>query len=445
MIPPAGGPKDTIPPVILSIAPLDSTRNFNASRITIEFDEFVEIPQPGEIMISPTVPTGNMRVNAKLRTVDIIFEEPLEPNTTYTIDFSKTIRDINEGNAVPDFKYVFSTGPTIDSLTLSGRVLMAETGKTDTTLYVLLHTGGADSLVERGSPRYFTRLDRNGNFTFRNLPPDTFYVYAIKDDTRGFRYSNPATIFAFADDPVIAGQQTDPITLYAFAGPDDRPNMSRPPTTTGGRALGQDRRIRFSNNLNTGLQELIEPFRLTFDVPLRNFDSTGIRLSTDSTFNPVTNFSVSMDTTRKVVDIQHAWIQNQVYNIILDQNFAEDTLGRKLLKSDTITFQTRPKSEYGTVRIKLRNINTSLSPVLLLYQNDALVKSYPLAGDTFSDEYILPGEYELRILYDENGNGVWDPGNFKLRRQPELVKPVQRRITVRANWDNEFEIILNEQ
>jgi hypothetical protein len=56
----------------------------------------------------------------------------------------------------------------------------------------------------------------------------------------------------------------------------------------------------------------------------------------------------------------------------------------------------------------------------------------------------LPGEYEVRILFDKNGNGRWDTGNFPERRQPELVKPRKEKLTIRANWDNEVDINLQE-
>jgi hypothetical protein len=56
---------------------------------------------------------------------------------------------------------------------------------------------------------------------------------------------------------------------------------------------------------------------------------------------------------------------------------------------------------------------------------------------------MLPGEYELRILYDTNKNGVWDPGEFfNKHKQPEVVVPIERKINVKSNWQNEFELVL---
>ena len=49
--------------------------------------------------------------------------------------------------------------------------------------------------------------------------------------------------------------------------------------------------------------------------------------------------------------------------------------------------------------------------------------------------------YALRILEDANQNGKWDPGEFFGKHlQPEIVRPVSRRISVKPAFENEFEI-----
>ncbi|MBD0295432.1 MAG: hypothetical protein ICV84_09595, partial [Flavisolibacter sp.] len=83
------------------------------------------------------------------------------------------------------------------------------------------------------------------------------------------------------------------------------------------------------------------------------------------------------------------------------------------------------------------------NPVLQFVQNEAVVFSVPLKGDTWSQNLFLPGDYDLRILYDQNGNGRWDPGQFfGTKRQPELVHPIERRLTVKAGSENDVEVSL---
>ncbi|HEY6062911.1 MAG TPA: hypothetical protein VIV35_04850, partial [Chitinophagaceae bacterium] len=137
------------------------------------------------------------------------------------------------------------------------------------------------------------------------------------------------------------------------------------------------------------------------------------------------------------------WKENTLYHIILEKDFAEDSSGKKLLKTDTLSFKTKKLSEYGSLQLKFRNLELTKNPVLQFVTNDFIYKSFPLGSSSFSQPIFLPGDYELRILYDDNKNGKWDPGDFfGKHKQPEIVKPVERKITVKAAWQNEVEIAL---
>jgi len=104
------------------------------------------------------------------------------------------------------------------------------------------------------------------------------------------------------------------------------------------------------------------------------------------------------------------------------------------------------ESEYGGLRLRFQNLDTALHPVLQLLQNDAIVKWVPLTSYEYYQRFVRPGEYELRLLYDTNRNGVWDPGSYKEKKQPEIVRSVTTKeggkITVKSNLDREFNITL---
>jgi uncharacterized protein (DUF2141 family) len=115
-----------------------------------------------------------------------------------------------------------------------------------------------------------------------------------------------------------------------------------------------------------------------------------------------------------------------------------------LLKDDTVAFRTKKDIDYGEIRIRVFNLELSRKPVLLFYAGDVLKASIPF-GDKKEVRKILfkPGDYELRILYDTNGNGKWDTGEFfGKHRQPEKVITVMKKFTVKANWDNDRDITL---
>jgi hypothetical protein len=383
-------------------------------------------------------------VEQKLRTIVIKFKDSLESNTTYTLNFGNAIKDVNEGNIARNFTYIFSTGSAFDSLTLSGKVLLAESGKTDSTLIVMLHRSSEDSALIKEKPRYVTRLDSAGNFTFHNLPSDTFYLYALKMEGSYNYFSPEKQLFAFADTPVIIQTLTKPDTLYAYA---EKPSAPRaiPQIAVRQRASANDKRLKLQTNLTAGLLDLLSNLIINFEQPLRALDTSLIHLSTDTTYTPVANYHILTDSTRKQLTVQHTWKENTRYSLILEKDFAEDTLGRKLLRTDTISFNTKKLSDYGSLRIRFRNVDLSTNPVVLFIQNDNVVKSIPLHSSEINEAVFLPGDYELKILTDRNKNGKWDPGEFFGKHiQPEIVRRVTSRpsITVKANWDNDFDITL---
>lgn len=448
IVPPSGGPRDSLPPVLISATPPDSSINFTNNRITFVFNEFVEVNNAMEnLIVSPTLKYTPV-VESRLRTVTVRIRDTLEPNTTYSLNFGDAIRDINENNQLKDFTYIFSTGRVFDSLQLRGKVILAETGGVDSTLIVMLHSSLDDSAVVKSMPRYYTRVDGNGNFIFRNLPSDTFAIYALKDEGGQKKYLSQSQLFAFADQPVrTAPGSTPSVTLYAYQETVDKRGVNTsttaPPASRPVRgAATQDKILRIAANIENEQLDLLKDLELRFNTPLRTYDSARVRF-TNEQFNTIPGYSFVLDTSRKLLTLRYPWQGNTLYNVILDKDFAEDTLGRKLLRNDTLSFRTRKESDYGAIKLRFLNLDMSRNPVLLFIQNDQVRHTHVFTSRDVNIALFTPGEYELRLLYDENRNGKWDPGKFfGQRKQPEKIVPIPRRLNVRANWDNEVDITL---
>jgi uncharacterized protein (DUF2141 family) len=444
IVPPNGGPRDSIPPRLINASPKDSTVNFKGERITLTFDEYVDLQDvPNNLIFSPLFQT-NPRVEVKGKTITVNFRDSLEANTTYIFNFGNAIRDFNEGNILKGYTYTFSTGPALDSLELSGRVLLAQTGGVDSTITVVLHGNLKDSAVQNQTPRYAVRVDQQGRFRFRNLSAGRYAIYALGDAGTSRRYLRKDQLFAFADSAVTVapGRQDSAgaITLYAYK--EIQPNTNTPATAGAATARpgGAANRLVFTTNLANNVQDLVNPLVLSFATPLRTVDSTQLLLFTDSTFRPAT-YRFTLDSTRKQLSLRSEWQANTRYNLVLNRDFATDTAGRKLLKSDTLFFNTKKLEDYGNLTVRLKNVEAARNPVLLLLQNEQVVISASIRSGSFSQKFLAPGEYDVRILYDTNGNGKWDPGQFfGTKRQPELIKPVERKITIKPNWDNEYEL-----
>jgi uncharacterized protein (DUF2141 family) len=453
IVPPMGGPRDSLPPRLVGIRPADSATNFTGKKIVMEFDEFVQIENIQENLLVSPVPKINPIVDSKLRTVTVTVKDTLEPNTTYSIDFGNAIKDINEGNILKNYTYLFSTGNTIDSLEVTGKVLIAESGKTDSTLIVMLHTSTDDSAVIKEKPRYIARVDINGNFAFSNLPSGSFALFALKDEGGQRRYLSNSQLFAFANERVTPGISPKPVTLYAYTEKEeekDKEKGAKPAAPPPGKPAGGKKdekkvtRLQVETNLSNNELDLLGQFELRFTAPLKSFDSTRVILANEKN-EPLSNYKFIRDTSNKKVTIFYNWIENTAYNLIVDKDFAEDSAGSKIARTDTISFRTKKQSEYGMVRLRLINLDLSKNPVLQFVQNDAVKFAYPMTGKEFYAKLFSPGEYDLRILYDDNKNGIWDAGAFfNKHRQPEKVLPISRKLTVKANWDNIVDITLEK-
>lgn len=435
IIPPSGGPRDSIPPVLMNATPKDSSVQFKTNKIVLTFNEFVELQNVQEnVIVSPT-PQNTPQIDFKLRTVSIKIKDSLEANTTYSINFGKAIKDINEGNVLTDFKYIFSTGNAIDTNSISGNVILAETGKIDSTLLVVLHSNLSDTAITKLRPRYYTKLDKEGKFTFTNLPKKDFSIFVIPNDYSK-KYDDNTKLFAFTNKTISATTNTLVETLYAF---EEEKKIVQPSNLSN---TISDKSLKYSTSLDLFKLDFFKDLQLTFNHKIKKIDSLGIKLLYNDSIVE-NNISLQLDTSQKIVSIKHDWKKGENYQLILLKNVVTDSANNTLPKSDSIRFTIKTEEEYGNVQLRFNNLDTTLNPVLLIMQGNKIIESSRLAYKTWSKKLFPPGDYEIKILYDKNNNGVWDTGHFlKEKKQPEIVKDLNIKLNVRANWDNEKEINL---
>lgn len=442
-VPPTGGPRDSIPPKLVAALPEYGAKNFKGNKITLVFDEYITLENPYEKLNYSPTPKINPNAEGKLKTITIKLKDTLEENTTYSIDFGEAIKDINENNILKDFTYTFSTGAYIDSAYLTGKVIIAETGKVDSTMIAVLHQQMDDSAVAKQKPRYYTRLKGDGSFIFRNLRPGLYNVFAIKDADGGKKYDQSSELIAFLNSPINIGKDTSTL-LYAFE--EEQEVKPAPKSTTKPAAnnkKGDDKRLKFTNNLEGGRQDLLSTLVLTTEHPIKKLDSSKIRF-TDKDFKAISALKLDKDSTGKQLIIQHPWTENTAYNLILEKDFALDTMDNKFMKADTIGFTSKKESDYGSIDIKIANIDSNLHPILLLLKDNKIVLQQQAKQEKYKIKLFNPGEYQISILFDLNNNGKWDTGNYWKKQQPEKVVARKQTLQIRANWDNELRIDLKD-
>ncbi len=178
--------------------------------------------------------------------------------------------------------------------------------------------------------------------------------------------------------------QPEPVTLYAYAGKPAEKTAATATTSTGRNkpdAANADKRLRFQNNLASSQLDLLGNLIFTFEPPLRLFDSSKIHFYTDTTFTPITTYTFQKDSLNKKIQLNYTWKENTLYHLVLDKDFAEDSSGKKLLRTDTLTFKTKKLADYGSLRLRFKNFDSTKNPVLLFISANAIVKSVPLGKE----------------------------------------------------------------
>ncbi len=213
---PSGGPKDETPPVVTGTEPESGTLLFGAKEFVIHFDEYVKVKDAdNNILVSPPM-KQKPEYKTKGRGIVVKLRDTLRANTTYLFQFKEAIVDFNEGNALPSYEYVFSTGSSIDSMTLRGTVADAFSRKPRTEPVTVIAWSESqqsdsvgDSIVAKVQPMYVTRCDKEGNFALNHLREGRYLLLALEDGDKNLRLNGDEAV-AFLDSMVLAEKMPPP-------------------------------------------------------------------------------------------------------------------------------------------------------------------------------------------------------------------------------------------
>lgn len=445
-IAPSGGPKDSLPPKFIGSIPPSGTVNFKGSHLVLSFDEFITLDNPFEKLIYSPIPKKNPEATGRLKNVTIELKDSLQKNTTYFIDFGNSIKDINENNVLQKFSFVFSTGSYIDSGFLFGKILIAETGKPDSTLIAVLQTDLDDSAVAKTTPRYYTKLKGDGSFSFKYIKPGRYNLFALKDADGSKKYDQLNEMIGFIERPVIIGEDTS-FTIYAFGDSLDSKPKTVAKTEKADTKKSEEetsiKSLKFSNNLQIDKQDLLSELKLISTKPIKNYDTGKIRLVNEK-FEQLKDYTLEIDSTNKIFTFNVPWKENMIHKLVIEKDFAIDTAGLNYNKTDTLSFTTKKESEYGSLSLNTINFDSSLHPMIFIKSSaDLILKKY-LQAKKDKIKLLPPGEYFIEILFDTNMNGKWTTGDYWKKIQPERVVPRKEKIAIKPNFENEITIDIKE-
>ena len=500
---PGGGLKDVTPPTIVDSDPENQSLNFDGDEIEIQFDEYIKIKNlQRQLIISPPMdpmpeitPLGNASKDIKIKIIDT-----LQPNTTYTFNFGNSIVDNNEENPFPYYKYVFSTGDYIDSLTVKGQIVDATLREPDDFVSVMLYEVDStltDSIVFKERPRYITNtLDSTTTFTLENLKAGKYLMVAIKDENQDYKFQPKTDKIAFHDTYVtvptdsvftlkLFKEELDPKIIrprlisgekigFGFEGPYQNVNinvLSEVPENFEYRITKDSKSDTLNywykprlevdslvfNLTNTNYTEdftvkiseqprdtltisaspsgsinFNQDFKISGSVPFTNFDEEKVTfLDKDSI--PV-NFSTKLDSLSNTYSFEFDKKESDRYRIqILPEAFT-DFFGDT---NDTLNYSlnTKTYADYGNVRVILKNVKYPIIAQLVTDKGEVKSELYSTKPEPLDFRHLETGDLYLRVIFDTNKNGKYDPGRFLEKRQPERVSYYPKIQEIRSNFD----------
>ena len=399
---PEGGPRDTTPPKVLKITPKNLTTNFKDKKIVIQFDEYIKLRNEfKEFSISPEldrIPT----LKVKQKNLEISLTDTLETNTTYTLNFGKSIVDLNEGNELKNFTYVLATGPTLDSLSISGRVINALTGlpEIETTVFIL--PLARDSLFGKKKAAIFTLTDSSGNFQLNNLKKDTYKIYALKELNGDRIYQQANDEIAFLKDSIVVDKNFSDIKLSIF-------KELAPAFRV------RDRRFNADGSLFMNFTQQLPNLNVKVIEPANLDPSKLIKFNTTKDSLTVWLTDLSFDSTKLVLSDN-----GRVLDTVKFTRGKRDTYTRNINVSENLEGGVLAPQKNLTISFNLPIQTIDQTKIILL--EDSIPKTFVLATDSINPlQYHIkykwrPKErYEL-VLKENAVTAIFETKNKEIRK-----------------------------
>ncbi len=498
-----GGLKDTLAPVLNASFPKNYTTNFKGTEIKLTFDEYIKLKDlKKQLIISPPLKNEPLILPTTVsKYITIKINDTLQTNTTYSFNFGQSIEDNNEGNPFSQFKYVFSTGAYIDSLTLSGSVKDAYEKEVESFVSIMLYDVNdkfKDSVVYNENPRYVTNtLDSLKTFKLENLKAGKYLLVAMKDYNSNNKFNPKKDKIGFKEQFItIPADSVQELKIFKEVLPY---KAYKPVQVSGNRLVlpyeGETDNVKITLKNGSAilptittkfpkkdsLQLWFKPLKVdslamvvakdkykadfNFKIKTQKKDSINIKSVQSGILNfreqftlesttPLIKFdnskvklinkdSVSVAFTTKYDDFNQQLFfdfkreASENYTFTIMPGALTDYLEQP---NDTLIFKltTRTLSDYGNLTVNLQNVKQF--PVIVELTNekgDVLANEYSENSSKVEFNLVEPALFWLRVIYDDNKNKKWDSGNYLEKRQAEEVIYFSKAVDVRANWDVE--------
>ena len=226
-VPPTGGKKDEVKPQLVNSVPKLGQKNYKDKTISLEFDELVDITSlRQELLVIPEA-EGTFDIRAKSNKVILKFDKAFKDSTTYTLNFRKGIKDINERNEAKNLKLVFSTDNNIDSLKIDGNIKGLLSNQPILEAHVALYKLQDSLDLKKTKPNYFSKSDSSGNYKFENIKSGRYRIYAFIDKNNNLKYDTKTEEIGFRNDTIILEKNIRDVNLQIANANNEKPKNQK--------------------------------------------------------------------------------------------------------------------------------------------------------------------------------------------------------------------------
>ena len=500
---PTGGPRDSLPPVLINASPKLNTVFFDKEEFNLTFDEYVILKDISkQLIISPPLSSSQYKVypvTGASKKVTLKLLDSLLDNTTYTFNFGESITDFNESNPSSYLTYTLSTGATIDSLYIKGRVTDAFERETERYISLQLYPVDSiykDSVIFTEKPLYVTSTLDTTIFRFQNLRAGKYAIIALEDNAGNYFFDQNIDKIGFIDrlielpqdsildfrmfqekanffwdKPYFINEHHIALAYYGEREEEPYKMVSQVPESFES-LVTQNREtdtldywfkgaeldsLKFEFNIKDSLQIKTVYFKNPTPDSLVVDKNTSGSLRLLEKFELKTNLPITEVNSEQVkvtnidtlpvpaslkiqenydrITVDFKIIPNDRYEITLLPNALIDFWGNT---NDTLVYRTSTKKieDYGNIFLRVQH--QSPHPYIIeLLKGDEVFRRYDtlLEGGNYSFKLLDAAKYRIRLIEDANQNKKWDTGNYLEKIQPEQVIYYWKEIDVRANWD----------
>ncbi|MEP4026775.1 MAG: Ig-like domain-containing protein, partial [Nonlabens ulvanivorans] len=423
---PTGGPRDTIPPLLLESTPENKSINYKGKEFKFVFDEKINADKlKSQLLITPHI-ENKYNVKIKKNELTLTFEDNFQDSTTYTLNFSEGLVDITEKNPAINLSLAFSTGHYIDSIYVNGKITNLYTNKDQEAFVVGLYliTDSLDILEDQ--PRYFTKTNERGQFLIENIKNGYYKIITFKDENKNLVLDPENESHGFLSDSIDLSQSQDSVRIQSQIIDANPLEFIRSKTT--GRYFDMQYNKAFINYKITKLDStssLIIPPNNRYKgntilrfYPTKEFkfdiDSLGIVLAaTDTLFNTVvdTTYIKFSETSRKPEKFKATYLpsNNEYIDPLLVHTYHFDKPIKTFYKDSILISYDTLKYEYiHDSTIQWNNNKTKLTFETIVDKNylkteiDTLLKIY---GDTAITDsiYLAKRDYYSKVKTNQIG------------------------------------------